>query len=59
MATGRQVDYLFWAVAEARRQRAAEEERRVDADYLSRITSGLEDGFVTEWQSAEPASASL
>ena len=54
MATGRQVDYLFWAVAEARRQGVREEERRIDADFLARSTRGAEDGFVTEWQSAEP-----
>ncbi|MDQ3896358.1 MAG: hypothetical protein M3326_03735 [Actinomycetota bacterium] len=56
MATGRQVDHLFWAVAEARRQRAEEEERRLEAGLLTRSPSGLEDGFVTEWQSADPVS---
>ncbi len=54
MATGRQVDHLFWAVAEARRQRAREEERRIAADFLTHTTRGAEDGFVTEWQSPEP-----
>ena len=59
MSTGRQVDHLFRAVAEARRLRAQDESRRaVESDVLSRDRYRPGDGFVTEWQSAEAVSAS-
>ncbi len=58
-ATGRQVDQLFWAVAEARRLRAEEEGRRIlDRDLVTRDSKWPGDGFVTEWQSAEGVSLS-
>ncbi len=41
------------AVAEARRLRAEEEERRRQPQLLPRDAQGFLDGFVTEWQSAE------
>ena len=60
MSTGRQVDYLFWAVAEARRLRTAEEDgRAVEPDVRGREPYRLGDGFVTEWQSPEGVSLSL
>ena len=55
MMTGRQVDYLYWAVAEARRLRAEEQERRREPELLPRDAQGFLDGFVTEWQSSEGA----
>ena len=59
MSTGRQVDQLFWAVAEARRLRAEEEGRRVaDRDLVVRDPYWPGDGFVTEWQSADEVSLS-
>ena len=60
MTTGRQVDYLLWAAAEARRQRAQEVDRRaVEPDVQPRNPCWSGDGFVTEWQSAEEVSLSL
>ena len=59
MATGRHVDHLFWAVAEARRLRAEEERRRLlDRDPVARDSYWPGDGFVTEWQSAQEVSLS-
>ena len=54
MATGRQVDYLFWAVAEARRLRGQDElGRGAGSAVRVREPNWPTDGFVTEWQSAE------
>ena len=59
MSTGRQVDHLFWAVAEARRLRVEHEARRVvESDLRSRGPYRRGDGFVTEWQSSEAVNAS-
>ena len=59
MSTGRQVDHLFWAVAEARRLRAQDQDRRVfESEVRSRGPYRPGDGFVTEWQSAEAVSVS-
>ena len=60
MSTGRQVDHLFWAVAEARRLRVQDEDRRVvESDLRSpRGPYWHGDGFVTEWQSSEAVNAS-
>ncbi len=54
MSTGRQVDHLFWAVAEARRLRGQDElGRGAGSDVPAREPYWPTDGFVTEWQSAE------
>ncbi len=58
MSTGRQVDHLLWAVAEARRLRMQEEVRRVVGSDLRSGGPWRGDGFVTEWQSAEEVSLS-
>ncbi len=59
MTMGRQVDQLFWAVAEARRLRAQDQVRRVvETDLRFREPYRPGDGFVTEWQSAEAVSLS-
>ena len=60
MSTGRQVDHLFWAVAEARRLRVQDEHRRVveSSSLRSRGRYWHGDGFVTEWQSSEAVNAS-
>ena len=60
MSTGRQVDYLFWAVAEARRQRARDQDRpAAESPARPQGSYRVGDGFVTEWQSAEGLSLSL
>ncbi len=59
MSTGRQVDHLLWAVAEARRLRIQDEVRRVvESDLRSGGPYWRGDGFVTEWQSSEAVNAS-
>ena len=59
MTTGRQVDHLFWAVAEARRLRVQDEHRPVvESDLQPRGPYRRGDGFVTEWQSSEAVNAS-
>ncbi len=58
MSTGRQVDHLFWAVAEARRLRIQEEVRRVvESDLRSGGPYRRGDRFVIEWQSSEAVNA--
>ncbi len=59
MSTERQVDQLFWAVAEARRLRFQDQGgRAVESDVGSREPYRPADGFVTEWQSPEVVSLS-
>ena len=59
MATGRQVDHLFCAVAEARRLRVDHEDRRVvESDLRSRGPYRRGDGFVTQWHSSAAVYAS-
>ena len=60
MSTGRQVDHLVWAIAEARRQRAEDQDRRlVESEVRPQGSYRVGDGFVTEWQSADVVSLSL
>ena len=54
MSTERQVDRLLWAVAEAHRLRAEQEQRSAARlAHLDLEVRSLDEAFVTEWQPAD------